>query len=218
VGDLMAGLGLRRNTGGLAAAALALAFVAGCGPSATPSLATPLGSAAAATPSAAANVASAAPNPTAAAAPSPTADPYALAAMFEGTYKGTWVNETYGSSGPASIKLTLDRTAGAMDLTLTLGGNVFGQAAPSPEQLVAKLTPGVGMSFTSKTFGQTTVKADLSSAGTVITITSPNVPSAAVRTFTAKATVTNTKTINLAYEVTFRNGAPKARGSAKLTR
>jgi hypothetical protein len=147
-----------------------------------------------------------------------TSDPFAFASQFEGTYSGTWTNTTFGSTGPASIELALDRAAGAMDMLLTLGGNIFGQPTPAPETLRAQLVPGEGLSFESATFGETTVSVDLSGAAPVITVSSPDVPSARIKTFTATATIGDPRTIELAYEVAFRDATPPASGTATLTR
>lgn len=155
------------------------------------------------------------PAPTEAAA---TTDPFALASQFEGTYSGTWTNTTFGSQGPASIELALDRAAGAMDLLLTLGGNIFGQPTPAPETLQAQIVPGQGLSFDSATFGDTTVSVDLSGTAPVITVSSPDVPSARIKGFTATATITDPDHIDFAYEVTFRDGGAPAAGTAPLTR
>jgi len=145
-----------------------------------------------------------------------TTDPLAVVSQFEGTYTGTWTNTTFGSTGPASISVALDRATGTITLTLTLGGNVFGQPSPAPETLTATITPGQPVAFTSKTFGPTTV--DFDPATKALTFTSNDVPSARVKTFVAKATIADPKTIDLTYDVTFRDATPPAHGTAKLTR
>ena len=154
-------------------------------------------------------------SPTAAAA---TTDPFAFVSAYEGTYTGSWRNVTFGSTGPAEITITLDRAAGTISFAMTLGGNVFGQPTPAPETLTAKLTPGQPLSFTSKTFGPTTVSADVSGASPTITFESLDVPSDRVKTFTATATIPDPSNITLFYGVTFRDGTAAANGNAALAR
>jgi hypothetical protein len=148
-----------------------------------------------------------------------TTDPFAFASQFEGTYTGTWTNATFaGSTGPASVEIGIDRAAGTISLGIDLGGNVFGAADPDPEALVATITPGGDMTFTSATFGPTTVVADLSGSEPVITVSSPDVPSDRVQSFTATAAILDSDNIDFAYEVTFRDGSPAAQGTAPLVR
>lgn len=146
-----------------------------------------------------------------------TADPFALIAALEGTFSGQWTNTTFGSKGTAAVDVTFDRESTSVNLELTLGGNVFGNPAPAPEELTAVITPGQGATVTSTTFGETTLTGALVGGRLVITMTSPDVPSARIRTFTATATLNGT-TIDLAYEVTFRDSTPGARGTATLTK
>lgn len=149
---------------------------------------------------------------------SPTADPFLFVAKFEGTYSGTWKNTTFGSTGPASIELKLDRAAATMGLKITLGGNVFGNTAPAPEELAAAIKLGDGLSFTSTTFGETTVSIDLAGGVPKVTVSSPDVPSPRIESFTATASIADPNSIDFAYDVTFRDGTAAAHGTAKLTR
>ena len=193
----------------LAGSAVALVLVAACGggsPSTAPTQA-PTVTAAPTQP------ASATAAPTQAAA---TTDPYAFVSQFEGTYSGSWTNTTYGSTGPASIELHLDRAAGTLGFTISLGGNIFGGAAPAPETLSATITPGQPMSFTSKTFGATTVSVDMTGASPTVTVSSPDVPSARIKSFTATASIIDANSIDFDYVVGFRDGTPDAQGNAPL--
>ncbi|NJD29639.1 MAG: hypothetical protein FIA92_15280 [Chloroflexi bacterium] len=211
----------------MAAPAAALAFVlAACGsgtPSAVPETGTPSQAASQAPTQAASPTTAATPTEAPTAAPTeapatPTADPLAFVAPYEGTYSGTWLNETFGSTGPVSVTVELDRAAGAIVLELELGGNVFGNPAPKPETLTATIAPGAGLTFDSKTFGETTLSVDLAAGAPVVTMSSPDVPSDRIKTFTATTTITDPETLEFEYEVTFRDGIPPATGTATLTR
>src|SRR4051794_22163601 len=64
-------------------------------------------------------------------------------ATLAGKWSGTWKNETFGSTGPASI--TAKSLAGNSKLLFTadFGGNVFGCADP-PAESTKPLTKGTG--------------------------------------------------------------------------
>ena len=160
----------------------------------------------------------AATTPPVATAAGPTADPMAFAQQFVGTYTGTWTNTTYGSTGAASVEVSLDRPTSQIAFVITLGGQVFGAATPPTETLRAKVALGKDLTFQSALFGPTSVSVDMTGAAPVIKFLSPDVPSARVATFTATATVQDPRTIEFAYDVTFRDGTPTAHGTATLTR
>ena len=200
---------LNASARGRASILLVAGLVAACGG----------GTAATGTPGTAATSTAAAattgPSQAAASAPA-SSNPFAIVDQFEGTYAGTWTNTTFGSTGPAQVQLRVHHTAGTIEIRMTLGGNVFGQPAPAPETITATFTPGQPLSFTSTTFGPTTLAFDATTL--TVTFTSNDVPSARVKTFVATAKVTDPKTIDLAYDVTFRDSTPTAHGTAKLTR
>jgi len=195
----------------------AVILVAACGASATPvpAAATPTPAAATLTPTIAPTAAPATAAATAAA--SPSVDPVALAALFAGKYAGTWKNTTFGSTGSAAVEITVDQAARTMSAKMTLGGNVFGRPAPSPETLTLPISPSGGTS-TSTLFGPVTVTAVPDGTGYKVTFAAPNVPSTRIATFTATGTITNPASINLAYTVTFRDGTAPAQGTVALTR
>ena len=195
-------VGSRRALGGSAVALILVAACGGGSPSGAPTQAP--------TVTAAPTQATVTAAPTQAAS---TTDPFALVAKFEGTYSGTWRNTTFGSTGPASIEIHLDRTAGTIGFTLTLGGNVFGEPAPAPETISATITPGQPVSFTSKTFGLTTIEL-LDGEPFLEAL---DVPSARIQSFEGGFSVDATG-INFNYTVKFRDGSPKANGTAFLTK
>lgn len=151
------------------------------------------------------------------ASPAPTLDPFAFVAPYEGTYSGTWINETFGSTGTVSIDVGIDRVTGSIQLALTLGGNVFGNPTPKPETITATIGDG-SLEFTSRTFGETSLTVDLEAGLPVLTFSSPNVPSDRIKTFTATTTIVDATRFEFEYEVTFRDGIPPARGRATLER
>lgn len=69
--------------------------------------------------------------------PPPTFTPQTLA----GTWNGNWRNETFGSSGSASIIMTVTSPT-TFTFTANLGGNVFG--CPSPPPATGTVTQGTG--------------------------------------------------------------------------
>ena len=200
--------GLRRGHASGIALLMAAGLVAGCGGGTAATNAPP--------PAASPTAAPATPAATVAASTAASENPYAIVDQFEGTYAGSWTNTTYGSTGPAQVQVRVQHTAGTIEIRMTLGGNVFGQPAPAPETITATFTPGQPLSFTSTTFGPTTLAFDVSTM--TVTFTSNDVPSARVKTFVATAKITDPKTIQLTYDVTFRDSTPAAHGTATLTR
>lgn len=69
--------------------------------------------------------------------PPPTFTPQTLA----GRWSGNWRNETFGSSGPASIVMTLTSPT-TFTFTSNFGGNVFG--CSSPPDATGTVTQGTG--------------------------------------------------------------------------
>jgi hypothetical protein len=195
---------------------LAALLVAACGAAATPS---PVPATAVPTPTAA-PTATLTPTLPPTAAPTTAAsaaiNPAALAALFAGKYTGTWRNTTFGSTGSAMVEVTVDQAARTMSARFTLGGNVFGRPAPSPETLTIPLASGA--TSTSTLFGPVSVTAVPEGTGYKVTFSAPNVPSTRIATFTATGTVTNPASIQLTYTVTFRDSTPAAQGTVALTR
>ncbi len=61
--------------------------------------------------------------------------------LIAGNWTGTWMNETFGSTGSASIVAKATRTT--LAFTADFGGNVFGCPDPNPES-TKPLTKGAG--------------------------------------------------------------------------
>ena len=165
----------------------------------------------------------AAKSPTPSPSPSPHASPsldtLALFSSFEGTYTGTWTNQTYGSTGSITAVIKLDHSAGTITATLTLGGNVFGAAAPAPETVTFKPTGAISLDITghSATFGDVAVSFAPAASGATISFKAANVPSPRVSTLTVGGTITGT-TMSMTYTVGFRDGTADAHGIAMITK
>ncbi len=185
---------------------VALAITASCGSSPASTATTSQPATAAATgaaPTVAPTVAPSTPRP-ATTAPLP--------AFEDATFTGTWTNQTFGSTGNATMAVKVDRTALTMSVTLTLTGNVFGAPAPAPETFTLPLSAtGASMTGKSKTFGDVTgsIKAD----GTV-TFKGDNVPGGRVKSIDGTGTWT-TSAINLNYNVALTDGS-SAKGVVSL--
>lgn len=133
---------------------------------------------------------------------------------IEGTYSGTWTNQTFGVSGPVTLQVT-DTSAGVLTVTVTLGGNVFGSAAPPPFSVAANLDSQGNLTISggSSSFG--TVQGSISANGNIQgTVTS--IPSSSVSSMSLSGTYSN-GTINLNYTVYFTSGS-SATGIATATK
>lgn len=154
------------------------------------------------------------PSPSIPPPPKPPATPPVVAALLTGKYSGTWNNTTFGSNGTLSVATTFDQPTSTLNMTITLGGNVFGGAAPAPETVPMKID-GTGSTFTghSATLGDLTVTYD--AAG--FSVKGSNVPNANIASFTATGTMDASSTISVQYTVMFKDGS-SAKGTGKLTK
>lgn len=99
-------------------------------------------------------------------------------ADYVGNWVGSWHNNTFGSSGPATLAVALDPTSTQMTWTIALQGNVFGGAAPPPETFTGTVsTGGITLSGTSVSFGKLLLNIDLNGVvtGSGTNVNSPNV-------------------------------------------
>jgi hypothetical protein len=154
------------------------------------------------------------PTPTPTPSPSPSFDIAALAAAFAGTYKGSWTNRTFGSSGDITAVVTFDRATLTVTANLTIGGQVFGGPPPAPESFSGKLGDlgSLGFSGHSPTFGDFTV----TSTGPTFVMKAQNVPGGRVDHFEADGLLTGTS-INCTYKVFLKDGTA-ADGVCSLAR
>ncbi len=127
-----------------------------------------------------------------------------LAAALAGNWSGQWNNNTFSTTGPASMAVSVNTAAQTFQATITLGGNVFGGSAPPPQTFSGSYgASGITFTQSSPVFGNVT--ATIGPDGT-ITGSATNVPSASVSRvdFTGTATAT---TITINYTITFTPGA-----------
>jgi len=97
---------------------------------------------------------------------------------YVGNWAGSWHNNTFGTSGPATLAVALDPTGTQMTWTIAVQGNVFGGAAPPPETFTGTVTVGgITLSGTSVSFGQLQLNIDPNGVvtGSGTNVNSPNV-------------------------------------------
>ncbi len=150
--------------------------------------------------------------PTAAATTARPATIAPIPAFEDGTFSGTWTNQTFGSTGGATMAVKVDRAALTLGITLTLTGNVFGAPAPAPETFSLPIS-AAGATYTgkSKTFGDIT--ATLKTDGT-FTFKGANIPSNRVKSIDGSGTWTKAA-IDLNYNVSLSDGSA-AKGVVSL--
>jgi hypothetical protein len=117
-----------------------------------------------------------------------------------GTYTGSWTNQTFGSTGPATITVT-DTAAGVITISSLLGGNVFGQG-PTSFTVPVSIHPGGGTVNTMTSFGPLTSTA--SANGTFSGLLTFN-PGGPIATMTFNGSVAN-GLVQLTYTIAFRAG------------
>jgi hypothetical protein len=128
-----------------------------------------------------------------------------------GTWTGTWTNDTFGSTGPASLILSIDEEAQTLDAVLDIGGNVFGGADPDAETFSMPLLPGT-YEGSSAVFGSYAVTVNADSTLEIVATEMPAIPAG---TFTVSASVDG-DSFSGTYEVDFGDGRDPATGHFEL--
>lgn len=189
----------------IALSCLALFITVSCGSSPSSTAATSQAATVAAT-----TAPTVAPTAAATTARPPTTAP--IPAFEDATFTGSWTNQTFGSTGGATMAVKVDRAALTLGVTLTLTGNVFGAAAPAPETFTLPIS-AAGATYTgkSKTFGDVT--ATLKADGT-FSFKGENVPSSRVKGIDGSGTWT-TSAITFTYNVALSDGSA-AKGVVSL--
>lgn len=136
------------------------------------------------------------------------------AAALAGSYSGNWTNTTFGSTGDASFDVTVDGAAGTFEVTVDLGGGVFGEGDPDPFTFGGSFTAdGTEVSGSSDVLGDFTFTMD---ADGNFSIDAPDVPSDRIETFTASGTA-SAGGITGTYMVTFPDGGGTAEGTFEVS-
>lgn len=122
---------------------------------------------------------------------------------FEGFWRGTWFNNTFGSTDSSFLSVTFDRGAGTLEAVLDLEGSVFGGSDPDPVTLTGTYS-SIGFSATgnSPTYGDMILSGD--GSGNMMG-RMPDVPNPGIDSTTLMGTFNSTN-IDLTYIVYFTGG------------
>jgi hypothetical protein len=115
-----------------------------------------------------------------------TAARVAAAVALAGTYTGEWHNITFGSTGSIEAELTVDEAAATAQLTLDLGGNVFGSSDPDAFTVDIDLSAAGPYEGTNDLLGDFTVEAGADGG---VTLIAPEVPGLGGLELTIEGTV-----------------------------
>ena len=135
-------------------------------------------------------------------------------ADYAGSWAGSWRNNTFGSSGPATLAVSMNSAGTQMSWTIAVQGNVFGGAAPPPETFLGTVSANrITLSGNSVSFGQLVLNIDQNG---VVTGSGTNVNSPNVSRFDFTGTWTRAG-FNLSYTATLTSGGT-ATGSFAMTK
>ncbi len=131
----------------------------------------------------------------------------ALAQQYDGSYSGTFTNTTYHTTGPASLDLRIDPTAGTLTAAVALNGDLFGGGAKAVRQIngtIALGNPAAAATTQTASFGPVTGKLG---SGLSIVLTALNVPDPKVQTFQLTGLLrSDKKGFDATFTVGFRDG------------
>jgi hypothetical protein len=135
-------------------------------------------------------------------------------ATAAGTFTGTWRNDTFGSSGGATLTITVDTVAQTFSGTFDMSGSVFGRGDPAPATFSGpySTTSGVQVTATSSFYGNVT--GAMTSNGSITGSMSNPSPTISRVDYSGTATAS---AINITYTVRFTDGST-ATGTVKLTK
>ncbi len=140
----------------------------------------------------------------------------AFVAVLSGNWAGGWRNNTFGTSGSATMTLGSDTIGQTFQATLDLNGSVFGLGDPPPQTFNGTYTPASGatINVTSPVFG--TLAATVSPAGQ-ISGSLTGVPGGSISRVDLTGTATPT-VITINYTITFAGGGGTATGVLTLNK
>lgn len=136
-------------------------------------------------------------------------------ADLAGTYPGSWVNFSFGSTGASSAEIAVNQSTRMVSMTLDLDGNVLGGSDPPPETLSGPYDNyGFTVTGSSSTFGDLSMKIDTLGRLEGMGI---NVPNPGVDRVYFSGSV-SPDTIAIDYLVVFAGGNGTAEGILTMTR
>ena len=140
---------------------------------------------------------------------------FAAPPALVGNWSGGWANNTFGTSGSATLAASADVVAQSFQATVDLDGSVFGMGNPAPLTFSGPYgASGADVTIASPLFG--TLALQVSPTGQ-ISGNATNVPGGAILRIDFAGTWTAT-TINIAYTITFVGGGGTATGTLALTK
>lgn len=141
----------------------------------------------------------------------------ALAQQYDGRYTGTFTNTTFNTSGPATLELRIDPTAGTLDVVADFDGDIFGGGAKELRRInttVQLKDPSKAVATDTKSFGKVTGSLD---AGLGVVLTAPDVPDPKVSSYVLTGMLRADKSgFDATYHVVFEDGTT-ADGTVTVT-
>jgi hypothetical protein len=113
----------------------------------------------------------------------------ALAQQYDGSYTGTFTNTTFKTSGPATLDLHIDPTAGTLAVNVGLNGDLFGGGAKAVRSIQGSIqlgNPSAAATTQTPSFGPVTGKLG---SGLSVILTASAVPDPKVNTFQLTGTL-----------------------------
>ncbi len=131
----------------------------------------------------------------------------ALAQQYDGRYVGMFVNNTFQTTGTASLDVRINPGSGVLAATVELNGDLFGGGAKVVRRIEASVTlgnPNASVVTHTSAFGSVTGKLG---AGPSIVLTALDVPDAKVKTFELTGTLrSDQEGFDATFRVGFRDG------------
>lgn len=136
-------------------------------------------------------------------------------ARYLGSWTGTWINNTFSSTGTAAMTISADESAMTVTIAFSVTGNVLGTGggAPTQSNMTAYDDGGFTANVTLDIFGTTTITV---AADGSITASGVNVPASGIDRWDATGTISDTQLI-LDWTITFSGGGT-ATGRTTLTK
>jgi hypothetical protein len=131
----------------------------------------------------------------------------ALAQQYDGRYVGTFTNTTFNTTGPASLELRIDPTAGTIAVDADFDGDLFGGGADEIRRISGSIAigdPTATVTTDTEKFGPVTGHIDESLA---LVLTADDVPDDEVKSFTLTGRLRDDNTgFDATYSVVFEDG------------